>query len=274
MADCTREAVESWARPAGARWIRLLSSDPKHDPSIAAARFLADRTRWIFILTLSLSGRLATASLQDRRGCVLACDQSALDRPLIAGADDLAALCQSVLASAAAARTDFSTDRTGLIAIGDDADRWSPIVSRNLMLPDPLVPPQPASWPAIGMLLAPIRLDFATLRDRNESVNLAELRRDFASLMDTACDGITREGFDLDDADCGRFVRVEFSGCEGQTAGTSFEVDFDDFLYGHCPQLTSRQSAWRITGLRVSAAIYPPSPDWPLDVAPPLVHRL
>ncbi|MBX3396564.1 MAG: hypothetical protein KF841_14475 [Phycisphaerae bacterium] len=272
MNDCTSEAVESWARSVGARWIRRIGGDRREDPSLAVTRFLAGRTRWVFILSLSLSGRLATAAVQDRRGAVLACDQSMLDQNAIAaGAHGLSQLCHSVVNSAATSSTQFSLDRTGLIAIGDSAEAWAPIVSRELRLPEPHVPPQPASWPAIGMLLAPIRLDFTAVREPDASADLAELRREFAALMDAACDGITREGFDLDDTDCARFIRIESPGLGGPP--TVVEIGFDELPYGRGQGLACLQKDARVTGLRVSATIHPPCPDWPLDVAPPLVNR-
>lgn len=76
-----------------------------------------------------------------------------------------------------------------------------------------IVPPDPGILSATGMVLADVVKDFSVSLARTaEGIELAGLRGTFGRLMDVAAEGLFRDGFDLDDAECERLIDLRYRG--------------------------------------------------------------
>lgn len=155
-----------------------------------------------------------------------------------------------------------TTETSGLICLGDSADHWAEAAARALQTTDLLVPGNPESWPVLGMLLAPIELEFEKSL-RHADLSIQQLRAGFVELMDEAMDAVTREGYDLDDTESVRLVR------KAAPNGAAPEVEFEKLV--SASHTDSGAIIQGIESIRLQVTITPPVPDWPGDVAPPMI---
>lgn len=285
---CSREVVTNIADKAGCRWLRYLSNVPISDAGLAAARYLANQTRWTKVISIEVCGRLVRLGGQDRRGRI----HRFVERPLSSNenpespatieiaSEQFRPNLPNEIAEPDTIRTEES--HAGLICLGDHATRWGPIIAGNLGTANLMIPPNADAWPALGMMIAPIEQCF-TRELGGISLGAIELRTAFAVLMDEAFERVTREGYDLDDAESRRMVAFAANG-EAQAVQIELECLLDAKRRQHewNEELQARyvdasdSSGMRFTSLKsllVSVTIFPPTPDWPIDVAPPLIRE-
>ncbi len=269
-AEFDRDRVGEFARAAGGRWLRFLTSSATSNPGLAAARYLADRTRWTSLVSVEQDGADVHVGLQDRRGrmggfMTLRAGDLATDSAVSKAAREMmqASVVKNVNASEGVMRP-AAGDRRGLVCLGDAAERWGPVIAETLSCTHALVPTNAESWPLLGMLIAPIELEFEQDMAGRE-MTVSELRGEFVGLMDIAGDAITREGYDLDDAESTRHVVLEGPREEGGA-----EVDLESLIAAGREREADRKHPVR--SIRVRSVVYPPRPDWPVDVAP-LIER-
>ncbi|MBK8270416.1 MAG: hypothetical protein IPK83_19820 [Planctomycetes bacterium] len=285
--SCSREVVANIAGNAGCRWLRFLSNAPISDAGLAAARYLANRTRWTKVISIELCGRLVRMGGQDRRGRIhrfVERQLSSNENPESPAIIEIAReqLCPSLpneIAERSKARAEESN--IGLICLGDDAPRWGLIVAGKLGIANLMIPPNADAWSALGMMIAPIEQCF-TRELGGISLGAIELRTAFAVLMDEAFERVTREGYDLDDAESRRMVAFSADG-DAQAVQIEFECLLDAKRRQHewNEALQTRfvdasdSGGMRFKGLKslqVSVTIFPPTPNWPIDVASPLIR--
>lgn len=287
-----REAVSETARSGGARWIRFISGGATSDPAMAAARHLADRTRWTSLLSVERDDGVFRIGLQDRRGkvgayvAIPALVEDELNdherSPLTRTAAEL--LQRPIRADESTDASASKRDTRGLICLGDGAEDWGTMLSRALerstrefFAKQLLIPPNPETWPLLGMMIAPIELHFH--RDLvGQTLTAAELRSAFADLMDAACDAITREGFDLDDAESTRWIEPpdetggEWTELEALLAGAKRAAANEPTESGLRPaDSADAEQRFPLHALHVHSIIRPTAPDWAIDIAPPLI---
>ncbi len=281
MPSMLREAVNAAARSAGARWVRFIGGGVESDPGMAAARHLADRTRWTSLLSVERDDGFVRVGLQDRRGTIAS--YVTLPAQVDAGAKQEVAsplvdtviklMHRPITNDAPVVASETHRDTRGLVCLGDGAHEWSRPLVQTMGTTPLMVPPNPETWPLLGLMIAPIELQFRReMEDRRMTV--AELRAAFVELMDAACDAITREGYDLDDAESSRLIDA----AECDNGGP---INFETVL-AHSPLAKmaetpngAAQSAnatrLSVRALCVRSIIRPTAPDWPIDVAPPLI---
>ncbi|HWL94097.1 MAG TPA: hypothetical protein VNT79_11240 [Phycisphaerae bacterium] len=267
--ECGAGAALRWGRAAGARGLRHMGTSPISDPGLAAARHLANRTQWTSLVSVERDDQAWRAALQDRRGDIVEFLQWQVDE----FSEPIRAATRRLFDVDSAAT---SGGQCGLVCLGDSANDWGPLLAEAIGTPETLIPEHPESWPLLGMFLSPILLEFITVVP--ERASIADLRAAFARLMDEASDAITREGFDLDDADCTRHVRFRNGGGEqsemqfeklvNPAMGSSPREDHSPGCGGEIASMNLNAAA--IESVIVRAVIHPAAPDWPVDIAPPL----
>lgn len=148
----------------------------------------------------------------------------------------------------------------GVICIGDRVSEWGAELEAAGIGCELMIPPRPESWGLVGMMIAPIEMTFSKAVHET-ALTIPELRMEFVGLMDAACDAITREGYDLDDADSTRFVRV---------SGDRNAVEFEELVRSMMARGSAENQTVSVESIRVYSVVQPPTPEWGLDAAPEL----
>lgn len=86
-------------------------------------------------------------------------------------------------------------------------------LAESLGMAGVIVPARAGLLSAFGLMVSDIEMDFsASLPVGVADIDLNALRYAFGRLMDRAADAITREGHDLDTADCARLIDLRYAG--------------------------------------------------------------
>lgn len=100
-----------------------------------------------------------------------------------------------------------------LVSFGGAGGLHAASLAEAMNLRGVIVPPDPGILSATGMVLADVVKDFSVSLARTaEGIDLAGLRGTFGRLMDVAAEGLFRDGFDLDDAECERLIDLRYRG--------------------------------------------------------------
>ncbi len=100
-----------------------------------------------------------------------------------------------------------------LVSFGGAGGLHAAALAEAMNLQGVIVPPDPGILSATGMVLADVVNDYSvSLARTGEGIDLAGLRSSFGRLMDRAAEGLFRDGFDLDDAECERMIDLRYRG--------------------------------------------------------------
>ncbi len=223
--------IESAAREAGSKWVRRLSNDIHADPGFAAVRQAADQHRLGGVIALEGRKSAYRCAALDHRGIVLThvCIEDA--SPLALGEK-----LQQVRSEANAIATgDFSS----LVCFGSAGTPPTAVAMgdrsgfRRVLIPD-----YSPCLSLVGMLIVNLAID---LRSEAPPGRIDErgLRERFARLMDEAAREVTKEGYDIDDTVCERFV---------ERRSTDVRVPFEEYL----------RTPFEVGGLQLRATIHTP----------------
>lgn len=223
--------IESAAREAGSKWIRRLSNDIHADPGFAAARQAADQHRLGGVIALEGRKSAYRCAALDHRGVVLTHGFIEEAFPLALGEK-----LQQVRSEANAIATDdFSSlvcfGSAGIlptaVAIGDRSG------FRQVLCPD-----YSPCLSLVGMLIVDLVIELRS-EAPPEPMDERRLRERFARLMDEAAREVTKEGYDIDDTVCERFV---------ERRSTVVRVPFEEYL----------RKPFEVGGLQLRATIHTP----------------
>lgn len=155
---------------------------------------------------------------------------------------------------------DSRPETVGVICIGDRVSEWGAELDAAGLGCAVMIPPRPESWGLVGMLIAPIEMTFSKAIDET-ALTIPQLRMAFVELMDAACDAITREGYDLDDAESTRLLRIR---------GDRKEAEFEGLARSMAEGGNAENQTVSVESIRVYSVVQPPMPEWGLDAAPEL----
>jgi len=100
-----------------------------------------------------------------------------------------------------------------LVSFGGAGGLHAAALAEAMNLRGVIVPPDPGILSATGMVLADVVKDYSLSLARNDAgIDLPSLRTTFGLLMDRAAEGLFRDGFDLDDAECERMIDLRYRG--------------------------------------------------------------
>ncbi|MFQ5422402.1 MAG: hydantoinase/oxoprolinase family protein [Phycisphaerae bacterium] len=208
------ERFRDAAMTFGARWLRIVAADCPADPGVAAARQAADRLRLGVVWSVEIGATRATTARVDRRGAA-ACLRHL---PLPASLKDSPPSGESLDPDLrrlfrAERRPDGSPapSRVPLVCFGGAGPTLATAIADCCGASSVVIPVHAGTLACIGLLISDIVLDFRETWPPRP-LNMPFLRQAFLRLMDSACDAVAAEGYDLDDTICDRTVEMAPAG--------------------------------------------------------------
>ncbi|MCZ6815996.1 MAG: hypothetical protein O7F76_04765 [Planctomycetota bacterium] len=266
--------IASSSRVCGARSCRVVPADCAADPGAAAARHAADRNRLGKICSVEIGAAEVRVGLIDRRGRCLSSKTIRIpDRASGSNArvDPLfvASAIRQVMNASGEGVLPSDTEAIPIVCFGGAGPAVATMLADACNTRTVLIPVYAGTLACVGLLLADIVLD---LREEVEPrpLDLSRLRRQFAGMMDSAATAVTRQGYDIDDTVCSRFVEL---GIAGQVEAVEMEVESlsiaDAILQRFSESgLGDSGQTPEVRAIRVGATIATSKPALPLPVLP------
>lgn len=259
------EYWQSLANQLGCRWFRTLGELSDECPAIAVGLQFAMERRLNRLIVVEGGAASTVFAMIAARGQLLAfqmCSYSQLERDC-----DFESAVSEFQALQTAHNFDpppSMREPIQVLGIGGNGPKLADVLCKRTVGLEPIIINSAKQLPTIGILCANIVRFFETSLDG--APDNATLSREFLHLMDRAYDAITREGYDLDDAECQRVVWIETSDdgsggwidCGMRVDVETLKMDFREDFGGNLPMPPS--DALRITKARVIADIEPVKP--------------
>ena len=257
----TSDFIAELANGHGARQVRVICDDPAADPSLAAARYVGRQHRLPIICSAEVGAADATLAVQVPRATNVPFDRFTLpsaDEEMIG---EIAERLKRLLSQAQQTPRVVSSDALPMICFGGRGPSIAARLAEDCGLDSALIPPCAGMLGTIGMLMADIVLNFRRALPPGE-MKISALKQTFGRLMDRACEAITREGYDLDDAVCRRIAEMGYAGkADSVDVDCEMLADESRLLAGFhelCPTLTDggeEAGPIEVRAIRVQAVI-------------------
>lgn len=266
----------------GARSCRVVPVDCAADPGEAAARHAADRNGLGDICSVEIGAAIVRVGLIDRRGRSFSSmtisnpdSASATRSNDPANTEFTASTIRRLLNSPVEGSVPPDPETIPFVCFGGAGPARAAALAEACGVRTILIPVHAGTLACVGLLLADIILDICEEVDPCP-LDLLLLRRWFAGLMDSAATAVTRQGYDIDDAICTRFVEL---GISGDANAVVLEVESLSVTDGILQQFRATPVGVsgrtpEVRSIRVGVTIATSKPALPLPCVPTVLGRV